>query len=241
MRPVFSAEYLGDSIWSIKKTCPANPLADGSLFYYEDTGKLLGGGFGDVIADDTISSSIINYIMNAYSTTIQVKKFDWRPASVLNLVPKGQESSSETNTSAGLLPSTAFVNTLLVQIDKCHALVVEVLAENPYEGTNVTNNIQDKPSSEKWWQLYYQLQWEISEAEREVEALKLDARMMFDEADSYLTNSGTPENMRYIDAFRISCATYIDRLEQVSMFLEQAREASWKLRCNALISASASN
>jgi len=176
----------------------------------------------------------MNYTRKAYSTTIELKRFDWSSASVLNLVPKGHEASFGTNAAVELLPSPDSVNPLLPQIDKCHAIAIKILAENPYTGINTPDNNTDKVSATKWWKVYYHLQWEISKAEKEVETLKLDAKIMFDEANNYLANDSTPDNMVYIRTFQTASATYIDRLEQVSMYLEQAREAGWKLRCNIL-------
>jgi hypothetical protein len=147
------------------------------------------------------------------------------------LVPKGQKTPSGTVTAVELLPSPDFANQLLTQVDKCHAMAVEVLAEDPYKATE---NSEDIESYGKWWQRYYNLQWEISIAERQVEILKLDARILFDEANHYLISEKSTDKMRYLNAFQSSCATYMDRLEQISMYLEQAREAGWKVRCHIL-------
>lgn len=219
------------------KTCPANPTADSQWFYYEGTGRLLRNDIGSITADNTLGQDLFNYTRKAYLTTIELKRFDWSPARVLNLAPKGQKISAGTASIVEILPSPDFVNQLLTQIDKCHAMSVDILAEDHYQGLNTLDNSIDKELYGKWWQQYYHLLWEINIAEQQVESLKMDANTMFDKANTYLANNNSPEKMRYLNAFQSSCATYTDRLEQITMYLEQAREAGWKVRCYILSSA----
>jgi hypothetical protein len=190
--------------------------------------------------DDTLSHDLFNYTRRAYSTAIELKRFDWSPAIVLNLVPKGQKTPSGTATAVELLPSPDFVNQLLTQVDKCHAMAVDVLAEDPYQVISTPENSKDKELYGKWWQRYHHLQWEISIAEKQVETMKLDASILFDGANHYLISENNTDKMRYLNSFQSSCATYMDKLEQISMYLEQAREAGWKVRCH-MLSSSASN
>ena len=167
---------------------------------------------------------------------MELEHFNWSRIRYLNLAPKGSGTSSSNGSIAELLPPNDFVNPLLTQSDKCHALAIRVWEESPFMETNATEKYDDPMTVAKWWTLYYRFEWEISKAESLLETLKPDASRMFDEAERYLSNTATQANPRYINELRRTGATYMDQLEQVSLYLEQAREASWKLRCQVLSS-----
>jgi hypothetical protein len=249
--PVFTAEYLGDSIWSVNKICRDNPQASDYWYFYEDTGKLLGNKLttptngamqGTITTDDNkLYHSIRDYTRRAYITTLELKFFNWQRLTSLNLVPEGSGESKGTDAAAELLPSRDFVAQLMTQCDKCHALAIRIWAENPYLELNATEDSKDGTTAEKWSALSYQFDWEISKTEEQVQTLKSDANQMFDKAEEYLSQKTASIQSNYLNELRNTRGKYIDKLEQVSLYLEQAREANWKLRCHALNIPTATN
>jgi phage shock protein A len=125
---------------------------------------------------------------------------------------------------------------LLAQSDKCHALAIRIWTESPYLPTEETDKNTARMTTEQWWAQYYQLEWEISKAESLTETLKSEANKALDEAESRLSAPTSSVNKRYVSEFQRVRATYMDKLEQISLYLEQARKASGKLRCQVLSS-----
>lgn len=99
---------------------------------------------------------------------------------------------------------------------------------------NKSSKSTDRITTEQWGSVCYQFEWEISKAEVQVEMLKSNANEMFDEAEEYLSNQATPTSTTYLNEFKRTRATYMDKLEQITLYLELARVASWKLRCHTL-------
>ncbi|MBM4453495.1 MAG: hypothetical protein FJ013_02805 [Chloroflexi bacterium] len=198
--------------------------------------KLSGNGWASSAADNRFYRSTADYTRRAYLTTLELNHFDWQKVSSLSLAPDSSESSKETHTLAKLLPSPDFVASLLTQLDKCHALAIRVWTENPYLPAHELDKNAASVTMGQWWVRYYQLEWEISKAENLTETLKTEANKTFNEAEKRLSDPASSVNMRYMSEFQRVRATYIDKLEQITLYLEQAREASWDLRCQMLSS-----
>jgi len=221
----------------VNKTCPANPDANDYWYFYEDSGKLLGEGKTVSTENDKARyGSIKDYSERAYITVFELKHFNWDRIRYLNLAPKGSDTSTGNGSVAELLPPDDFVDSLLTQSAKCNALAIRVWEENPFAETDAAGKYDDPMAITEWWALYYRFEWEISKAQSLIATLEPSANRMFNEAEMYLSNAVTEPNPRYVNELRRTHAMYIDRLEQVSLYLEQAREAGWKMKCHMLSS-----
>ena len=223
---VFSADYVGDGIWSVTKTCPINAECNGAYYFYEDSGALVEKGLAPLLAGSTVPCGepeapdaagdltqtevqefsklycdMKRHLEDAYVLTHQLQYFGWYLVGGLSWKSKDEHGVERTVNLADALPLRETVNPFLAQYEKCNALAIEMWLERPYKSRQTPDHEIGNLTLREWPALCRRLDIQLREARRELEQVKSDTSKQFSNIEHGLSTSASPHRDAFFQEF----------------------------------------
>lgn len=252
---VFSADYIGDGIWSVTKTCPINAECNGAYYFYEDSGALAEKGLAPLLAGSTVPCGepeapdaagdltqtevqefsklycdMKHHLEDAYALTHHLQYFGWYGLVSLSWKSKDEYGVERTVKMADTLPHSETVKPFLAQYEKCNALAIEVWLERPYKSRQTPDHETGNLTLREWRALCRRLQSQLREARRELGQVKSDTSKQFANIEHGLSTSASPHRDTWFEEFQLRHPQYTELLDQAIGTLEEAERLTSKLR-----------
>jgi len=243
----FSAQYLGNGIWSVKKTCPIFSQYNVYWYFYEDVGQLeqiqlfsgaTEGAIGvtqqaAVISNQSrgqklndLYAKIDGHLEQVYMLNQQLEDFDWRSIKYLKWKSSDENGNEHVTQMADILPSKETFQPLVVQNDRCSAFNTLLWLENPYQ--KPVDGRRKHLTPAEWYVLNKRLKPEIDKAQDLVNNIHLNISQKFADIDKEINVPGAMAEA-YVGRVQMRHAEYLALLDETMQCLEEAKLLAVKI------------